>query len=324
MMIRALSTDGVRDVLLTLVDRHPDVAARALADCARTWDPDGTDAAAAREGLPMTSTSALVYLITHAGYGAAKVGVSDPLGSRIAEHRRAGWELVASFKVAASAACAIEADILRWWRGELGLPPHLGRDQMPQGGWTETVATGSVDLAATVTRICNLAMQQDARPVDVLEAAIHHRDRLVRLPSASLADVRAAAEDVRQRRARLSAAVQRARDYGTSWATSATPPGSPASPPTNGGPANYDAEPYIAAVADACQAAGLIIADYGSDDITRATGCRHRAAPRRGSGRDYRDVRTLGWDEQRGRPDWPAEGPARGADQHPLLAPGFA
>jgi hypothetical protein len=50
MMIRELSDSGMRDVLLTLVDRHPDLAARALADCARTWDPDGTDAAAAREG----------------------------------------------------------------------------------------------------------------------------------------------------------------------------------------------------------------------------------------------------------------------------------
>jgi hypothetical protein len=29
---------------------------------------------------------------------------------------------------------------------------------MPQGGWTETVAAGRVDLAATVTRICNLAV----------------------------------------------------------------------------------------------------------------------------------------------------------------------
>jgi len=50
MAIRALSADGVRDVLLALVDRHPELAARALADCARTWDPDGPDAAAAREG----------------------------------------------------------------------------------------------------------------------------------------------------------------------------------------------------------------------------------------------------------------------------------
>jgi hypothetical protein len=55
-------------------------------------------------------------------------------------------------------AIAIETGILRWWRGELALPSYLKRDQMPQGGWTETVAAGRVDLAATVTRICNLAV----------------------------------------------------------------------------------------------------------------------------------------------------------------------
>ena len=50
MVIRSLSADSGQDVLLTLVDRHPDLTAQALADCARTWDPDGPDVAAAREG----------------------------------------------------------------------------------------------------------------------------------------------------------------------------------------------------------------------------------------------------------------------------------
>ena len=102
--------------------------------------------------------AALVYLITHAAYGAAKVGIADMSGSRLAEHRREGWQILAAFQVTAKAAIAIETDVLSWWRGELGLPPHLKRDQMPQDGWTETVAAGSVDLAATVTRICNLAV----------------------------------------------------------------------------------------------------------------------------------------------------------------------
>jgi hypothetical protein len=37
---------------------------------------------------------------------------------------------------------AIETDVLKWWRGALGLPSYLTRDHMPQGGWTETVAAG--------------------------------------------------------------------------------------------------------------------------------------------------------------------------------------
>ncbi len=108
--------------------------------------------------------AALVYLVTHAGYGAAKVGIADTSGLRLAEHRREGWQILAVFQVSAKSAAAIETDVLKWWRGALGLPSYLTRAQMPQGGWTETVAAGRVDLAATVTRICNLAVQQDARP----------------------------------------------------------------------------------------------------------------------------------------------------------------
>src|SRR5204862_7076956 len=68
------------------------------------------------------------------------------------------WQILAVFQVSAKSAAAIETDVLKWWRGALGLPSYLTRDQMPQGGWTETVAAGRVDLAATVTRICNLAV----------------------------------------------------------------------------------------------------------------------------------------------------------------------
>jgi hypothetical protein len=107
---------------------------------------------------------ALIYLVTHDGYGAAKVGIGDMRGLRLAQHRREGWQVCATFQVTAKAAIAIEADILRWWRRELGRPSYLGRHQMPQGGHTETVALAGIDLAATVTRICSLAVRQDARP----------------------------------------------------------------------------------------------------------------------------------------------------------------
>ncbi len=49
MVVRALSGDAVRDVLLTLTDRNPGLVERALADCADTWDPVGADATAAQE-----------------------------------------------------------------------------------------------------------------------------------------------------------------------------------------------------------------------------------------------------------------------------------
>jgi hypothetical protein len=34
---------------------------------------------------------------------------------------------------------------------------------MPQGGWTETIAAGSIDLAATVAHVCKLALSPEAR-----------------------------------------------------------------------------------------------------------------------------------------------------------------
>jgi hypothetical protein len=49
MMIRALSGDALRDVLLTLADRRPELAARALSDCARTWEAGGADVAAVED-----------------------------------------------------------------------------------------------------------------------------------------------------------------------------------------------------------------------------------------------------------------------------------
>lgn len=112
-----------------------------------------------RAGAP-----ALVYVITHPALGAVKVGVSDAAGERIAVHRRAGWQLIAAFQVAADAAAAIEDDVLSWWRRDLGLPPYLTRDQMPQDGWTETVAASRIDLAATVAHVCEQATMPNARP----------------------------------------------------------------------------------------------------------------------------------------------------------------
>jgi hypothetical protein len=53
---------------------------------------------------------------------------------------------------------AVEAEILDWWRAELVLSPYLGRQEMPQDGWTETVDLAAIDLASTMLRIQELAM----------------------------------------------------------------------------------------------------------------------------------------------------------------------
>lgn len=101
--------------------------------------------------------NATVYLITHLGYGAIKIGITDTAESRVSKHRKRGWDVLATVSVPGELALAIESDILGWWRADLGLSPYLGREEMPQGGWTETADSMEIDVAATICRVKALA-----------------------------------------------------------------------------------------------------------------------------------------------------------------------
>jgi len=74
------------------------------------------------------------------------------------KHRRQGWHVLTTVQVPGELALAIERDILDRWRAELGLPVHLGKLEMPQGGWTETMDATEIDLAATMRRIQRMAI----------------------------------------------------------------------------------------------------------------------------------------------------------------------
>jgi hypothetical protein len=99
---------------------------------------------------------AVVYLITHPGFQAVKIGVTDSSGSRLKKHRTRGWQVLCTITVPGERALFIEAEILDWWRGELALPAYLGPQEMKQGGWTETVSAEEIDLALTISRIRHL------------------------------------------------------------------------------------------------------------------------------------------------------------------------
>lgn len=101
--------------------------------------------------------AAVVYLISHPTHHAAKVGITNSSDTRLSEHRRQGWQVLASVPMPGELAVAIEKDILRWWRSDLGLPPFLSAQEMPQRGWTETVDLDAVDILATIERIRILA-----------------------------------------------------------------------------------------------------------------------------------------------------------------------
>ena len=61
-----------------------------------------------------------------------------------------------------------------------------------------------------------------------------------------------------------------------------------------------DAEPYIAAVADACQKAGLSVVDYFSDDIDPRDGGIHLLTRPDADPDDWEDTCGIYWDENRG------------------------
>jgi hypothetical protein len=69
---------------------------------------------------------AVVYLITHTGFRAAKIGITDSSGSRLKKHSTRGWQVLCTVAVPGERAMVIEAEILDWWRGELALPAYLG------------------------------------------------------------------------------------------------------------------------------------------------------------------------------------------------------
>lgn len=101
---------------------------------------------------------AIVYLLSHGRYGSVKVGVANDWERRLHQHHKCGWETVLVVDVPGTVAWRTERAILDWWRKDLGLVPHLGPQEMPQGGWTETVAAADIDLMATMDFIRQLAL----------------------------------------------------------------------------------------------------------------------------------------------------------------------
>jgi uncharacterized protein DUF6292 len=61
-----------------------------------------------------------------------------------------------------------------------------------------------------------------------------------------------------------------------------------------------DADPYIKAVADACRAAGLFVAEWWTDDIDPRDGGIDLVTTADADPEDWGKSRTLGWNEERG------------------------
>jgi hypothetical protein len=92
-----------------------------------------------------------LYLITHNDLNAHKVGIANlsktKLADRFYHHQKQGWSLVARWNFeSGSNAQNIEREILSKLRKEMGIPAYLSKDDMPFGGWTETMSADAISL----------------------------------------------------------------------------------------------------------------------------------------------------------------------------------
>jgi hypothetical protein len=91
-----------------------------------------------------------VYLVTHGGFSAIKVGVRNLDSYRLQEHERYGWTLIEEWQFDNGAVpLRIESAVLDWWRGDLDASVPFTPSDLPQGGYTETASTTEASPEAT-------------------------------------------------------------------------------------------------------------------------------------------------------------------------------
>ena len=85
---------------------------------------------------------AYLYILQHDDYQSIKIGISndDAEPNRVRIHERDGWKHHKSFFFATGQIAEdLENAVLNWLRQEKSLGAHLSKDQMKQGGYSETV-----------------------------------------------------------------------------------------------------------------------------------------------------------------------------------------
>ena len=106
------------------------------------------------------NSAAVIYLITNKNLGAHKIGVAgaSEKNERMSKHLRQKWELYKTMNFARGEdAFLVEQEILRWFRKEKDLMVYLAREQMPQGGSTETVDASEIDLPTIWAKVEELS-----------------------------------------------------------------------------------------------------------------------------------------------------------------------
>jgi hypothetical protein len=103
-----------------------------------------------------------IYLMTNLELSAHKVGIGSAkrtrMRDRIRQHESRGWTLYKKLDFpTANEAFIIEQAVLSWLRSEMKLPASLSLREMPQGGYSETVQAGEIDLRTIWSKIIHLS-----------------------------------------------------------------------------------------------------------------------------------------------------------------------
>jgi hypothetical protein len=82
---------------------------------------------------------------------AHKVGIANvaktKLSDRLYHHNKQGWVLVKRWDFVKSHNIqTIEKQVFKILRKEMDIPPYLAKDDMPFGGWTETLSADAISV----------------------------------------------------------------------------------------------------------------------------------------------------------------------------------
>jgi hypothetical protein len=98
--------------------------------------------------------------VTHLELEAHKIGITNinAKEKRLEKHSKQGWIIYDKWLFEnGNNAFEVEQELLLWIREDLSLPVYLGKAQMPQGGFTETVDAKEIELSEIVNRVRTLA-----------------------------------------------------------------------------------------------------------------------------------------------------------------------
>jgi len=97
-----------------------------------------------------------LYFMYHPEYFSYKVGISnsDSKPNRVDTHKRHGWKSIRTFSLHSGwEVLHLETQFFVWLRRERGIPPHLSKSEMKQGGWYETFSVDEITQIEVIKRL---------------------------------------------------------------------------------------------------------------------------------------------------------------------------